>query len=516
MIPSGGAFGQFDRLGSVFGLEERQGCGSLETMYSSPLWTVRLALLLCVITPCLHARAAQRPPNVVIIFTDDQGYGDLGCFGAKNFKTPNLDRLAATGVRLANFHVAQPVCSASRAALMTGCYPNRIGIHGALGPASKSGLSPRETTIARMLKTKGYKTAHYGKWHLGHEEPFLPPAHGFDESLGLPYSGDMWPHHPEARPGSYPPLPLYENGKVIDAEIDPHEQAGLTERYTIAAVEFIRRNSGTPFFLYLAPNQPHVPLFVGDRYKGKSGAGLYGDVIEEIDAAVGRVLDALKQSGLEKDTLVIFSSDNGPWLSYGEHAGSAGPLREGKGTVFEGGIRVPGIAAWPGRIPAGSVSEAFHMTIDLLPTIAEVTGAEPPPDIDGRTVWNLWSGHPELHKPQDAYYLYYNKNELQGVVSWPWKLLFPHKSRTMAGKPRASGGIPGKYSPLEISEPMLFNLAEDLSESRNLYEKLQSENPALLEHLNALAGSARARMGDALKGIQSGSSSRSAGVVPAP
>lgn len=465
---------------------------------------------------CGAALGAERRPNVVLIFTDDQGYADVGCFGAKGFKTPHLDGLAASGMRLTNFHVAQPVCSASRAGLLTGCYPNRLGIHGALGPGAKTGLNPAEVTIARMLRAKGYRTAHYGKWHLGDAPQFLPPAHGFEESLCLPYSGDMWPHHPEARPGAYPPLPLYENGNKIDTELDAQEQQQLTTRYAEAAVRFIRSYQKEPFFLYLAPNQPHVPLFVSEKHKGKSGAGLYGDVIEEIDWAVGEVLGELKRCNLEKDTLVIFSSDNGPWLSYGEHAGSAGSLREGKGTVFEGGIRVPGIVAWPGRIPAGGVSNVFHMTIDVLPTVSEVTGVPAPEDVDGRSVWPLWSGRSEQYKPQEAYYLYYHVNALHGVVAWPWKLLFPHQSRTMAGKPRPVGGIPGKYTPVEFEQPQLFNLEKDLSETRDVHGEISERSPEVLARLHALARKARERMGDHFEGTLTGSASRPAGRVMAP
>jgi arylsulfatase len=327
----------------------------------------------------------------------------------------------------------------------------------------------------------------------------------------------MWPYHPEARPGAYPPLPLYENGEVIERELGAAQQESLTTRYAEAAVGFIRRNRGGPFFLYLAPNQPHVPLFVSEKHKGKSGVGLYGDVIEEIDWAVGEVLGELKRCGLEKDTLVIFSSDNGPWLSYGEHAGSAGPLREGKGTVFEGGIRVPGIVSWPGHIPEASVSDVFHMTIDVLPTVAEVTGSPLPRggDVDGKSVWPVWSGRPESYKPAEAYYLYYMKNELQGVVVWPWKLLFPHQSRTMGGETRATGGKPGKYKPVKFSEPLLFNLEKDPSESRDLYHEVETQHPEVLERLRALAVRARERMGDALQGSATGSASRPAGTVGA-
>ena len=344
-------------------------------MHKIRLVLLALTWLFAASTP-LHAD--DRPPNIVIIFTDDQGYADVGCFGAKGFETPNLDRLAREGRRFTNFHVAQPVCSASRAALLTGCYPNRIGIHGALGPGSKVGIADGETTLAEVLKTRGYATGMAGKWHLGHHPRFLPVRHGFDEYLGLPYSNDMWPRHPEAIPGTYPPLPLIDGDHVVDSEITAEDQRRLTGLYTERAVSFINRHKDRPFFFYLADSMPHVPLHVSDAYHGKSRRGLYGDVIEEIDGSVGEVMKALETNGLEKNTLVIFTSDNGPWLSYGDHAGSAQPLREGKGTCWEGGVRVPCIMRLPERIPAGTTSGVMLMTIDLLPTIARLAGAACP------------------------------------------------------------------------------------------------------------------------------------------
>src|SRR5688572_3275121 len=283
----------------------------------APLLTV-----LFVVVSWTASAAGSRPPNIVIIFTDDQGYADVGVFGAKGFKTPNLDRLAKQGCKFTNFHVAQPVCSASRAALLTGCYPNRIGIHGALGPMATHGIHNNEVTLAELLKQKGYATGMAGKWHLGRPAQFLPVHHGFDEYFGLPYSNDMWPSHPEAKRGTYPPLPLIEGDRVIDSEVTPAEQANLTTWYTERAVKFIERNKDQPFFFYLAHSMPHVPLHVSDKFKGKSKQGLYGDVIVEIDWSVGEVMKALKKHGLEKNTLLIFTSDNGPWLSYGNHAGS--------------------------------------------------------------------------------------------------------------------------------------------------------------------------------------------------
>ncbi len=308
------------------------------------------------------ASAADRLPNVVLVYADDLGYGDVSAYGATRIRTPHVDRLAAEGVRFTDFYVAQAVCSASRAALLTGAYPNRVGILGALFPTSTNGIAEGETTLAEVLKGRGYATAIYGKWHLGHLPPFLPTRHGFDDYLGLPYSNDMWPSHPERM--KFPPLPLYSRDAVLT--INP-DQSQLTGEYGRRAVAFIERHRERPFFVYLAHTMPHVPIFASERFRGRSRQGLYGDVVEEIDDSVGQVLATLRRLGLERDTLVIFASDNGPWLSYGDHAGSAGPLREGKGTAFEGGVRVPFVARWPGRIPAGSVVREPAMTIDVLP-----------------------------------------------------------------------------------------------------------------------------------------------------
>jgi arylsulfatase A len=443
------------------------------------------------------ASAADRLPNIVIIFTDDQGYADVGAYGAKGYETPHLDGMARTGTRFTNFHVAQAVCSASRTALLTGCYPNRIGISGALGPNSNHGLHDEETTIAEMLKQRGYATGMAGKWHLGHREPFLPNRHGFDESFGLPYSNDMWPYHPEAKAGTYPKLPLYENGRIIDPEITPEKQRDLTTRFTERAVSFIERNRERPFFFYLAHPMPHVPLFVSDKFKGKSKKGLYGDVIMEIDWSVGEVLGALKKHNLERDTLVIFTSDNGPWLSYGEHAGSAAPFREGKGTAWEGGTRVPCIMQWPGKIPAGAVRDQRFMTIDLLPTIAGRVGAPlPSRPIDGRDVWPLIVGQPGATNPHEGYGMWYAQNELQAVVSGDgrWKLVFPHRYRTLGGRPGGKDGIPVKYQQVTLERAALYDLRSDRAETTDV----SAAHPNEVKRLLAFAEKCRADLGDSL------------------
>jgi arylsulfatase A len=444
-----------------------------------------------------EAEPAKRLPNVVIIFTDDQGYADIGVFGAKGFKTPNLDRMANEGRIFSNFHVAQAVCSASRAALLTACYPNRIGIHGALGPASRHGLNAAEVTLAEVLKEKGYATGMAGKWHLGHHPEFLPMRHGFDEFFGIPYSNDMWPHHPEARKGTYPPLPLMEGEWIVNPNVTPDDQREFTTQFTERAVRFIEKNKDCPFFFYLAHPMPHVPLYVSDKFLGKSELGLYGDVILEIDWSVGEVLKALKRHNLDENTLVIFTSDNGPWLSYGEHAGSARPLREGKGTSWEGGTRVPCIVRWPGKIPAGTKSDAMWMTIDVLPSIAGLIDAPlPQRPIDGRDIWPLISGQKNATNPHPAYLFYYAANELQALTSGDgrWKLLFPHRYRTLSGRPGGKDGFPVKYDNTNVSKPELYDLRADVQETANVAE----QHPEVVKRLLELADQARAELGDSL------------------
>jgi arylsulfatase A len=442
------------------------------------------------------AGVAGTLPNVVIIYADDLGYGDLHSYGAKGIPTPNLDRLAKQGRRFTSFHVAQAVCSASRAALLTGCYPNRIGIHGALGPDAKIGISSNEVTLAEMLRTRGYATGMAGKWHLGHRKQFLPVHHGFDEYLGLPYSNDMWPYHPEAKPGTYPPLPLIQDDGVSDPDVSPEDQVGLTTLYTERAVDFIGRKKNGPFFFYLAYAMPHVPLFVSDKYRGKSGHGLYADVIMEIDWSVGEVMKALDRAGVARNTLVIFASDNGPWLSYGNHSGSPGPLREGKGTSWEGGIRVPGIVRWPDHVPAGTESDQFWMTIDLLPTLAAITGAPLPNHaIDGRNVLPLLESRTRAKNPHAGYAIYYEVNQLQAVVSGDgrWKLAFPHRYRTLDG-PGGQNGIPGKYKQVKLEKLQLYDLRQDIGEKHDV----SAEHPGIVRQLSEFAEQTRTDLGDAL------------------
>jgi arylsulfatase A-like enzyme len=435
---------------------------------------------------------AQRPPNFIIVYADDLGYADIGSFttnrGETAPRTPNLDRMAAEGTRLTSFYVAQAVCSASRMALLTGAYPNRVGIQGALNHTARHGINPSETTIAEVLKPRGYATAVFGKWHLGHQKPFLPVHHGFDEYLGLPYSNDMWPRHPQ-RKDFYPDLPLIEGDEV--AALDP-DQSQLTTRYTERAVSFIERNRDKPFFLYVAHTMPHVPLFVSDKFKGKTAGGLYGDVIAELDWSVGQILDAVARAKLDNETLVIFTSDNGPWLSYGNHAGSRGPLREGKGTSFEGGVRVPFVARWPGRVPRGGVGDVPAMTIDLLPTLARLAGAPVSAEriIDGRDLWPLLEGRRNAPAPHDALYFYWG-TELHAIRSGKWKLHLPHPYQSL--EQAGQDGGPGKYVRKEIGLS-LFDLEKDPGETTDL----AAQNPGVVKQLLEHAERAREDLGDSL------------------
>ncbi len=448
---------------------------------------VGLALLVTATAQVRAQEKSKRPPNVIIVYADDLGYGDIGCFGAKKIKTPNLDKMAKEGTRFTSFYVAQAVCSASRAALMTGKYSNRTGILGALGPANKNGLPREHMTMAEMLKTLGYATSMIGKWHLGHLPEFLPTKRGFDEYYGLPYSNDMWPKHPTAK---FPDLPLIEGIKTI--ELNP-DQTKLTTDYTDRAVKFIRKNKDQPFFIYLAHNMPHVPLFVSDRFKGKSEGGTYGDVISEIDWSVGQILQTLRELDIDDNTLVIFTSDNGPWLSYGNHSGIAGLLREGKGTTWEGGVRVPFIARWPGRMPADKTQPEPAMTIDMLPTIGRLTGAKLPGKLDGKDVTPLLLSEAGAKSPHEAYFFYWN-NELQGVRSGPWKLYFPRTYRSMVGQVPGKDGKPGLYKNVTAGLEM-FNLESDLSETTNVAAK----NADVVRRIEALADRMRADLGDSLR-----------------
>lgn len=447
-------------------------------------------------------RLADRP-NIILIFADDMAYGDLGSYGAKGWETPNLDKLAADGTRFTQFYVPHAVCTASRAALLTGAYANRLELYGALDHTANHGLNPAETTIAEMLKSNGYQTGMVGKWHLGHHPEFLPNRQGFDSYFGLPYSNDMWPNHPESK-DYYPPLPLIEDDKTIAYLEDQRE---LTSWYTYKSLEFIEKNQEKPFFLYLAHSMPHVPLFVSDKFAGKSEQGTYGDVMMEIDWSVGEIRKKLEQLGLAENTLIIFTSDNGPWLSYGGHAGLQGGLKEGKGTSWEGGIRVPAIFTWPGKIQAGTVQDQAAMTIDILPTLAKLTESKLPKlKIDGSDIWPLIEGKSTDLKP---YFAYYNKNELQAVIFGKWKMVFPHTYRTIPAETEMrNDGIPVKYSHIKLEQAQLFDLSKDKGETTDVI----SQNLEIARLLNGFADQARADMGDALT-EKEGTGNRKAGRI---
>ncbi|MDZ4849940.1 MAG: sulfatase [Pirellulaceae bacterium] len=442
-------------------------------------------------------------PNVVVIFIDDMGYADIGPFGAKSYPTPNLDRMAREGRRFTDFHVSSAVCSASRSALMTGCYHERVGISGALGPSSRIGLSAGETTLAEICKQKNYATTCIGKWHLGHHPMFLPTNHGFDSYYGLPYSNDMWPNHPEelakkakgkVLKGGYPLLPLVENTKIIDAEVTGDDQMQLTTNYTNRAVDFIRQHRHEPFLVYLPHSMVHVPLYVSSKFAGKSGAGLFGDVVMEVDWSVGQILDTLKEVGVDEKTLVVFTTDNGPWLSYGDHAGSALPHREGKGTAWEGGIRVPTLMRWPSKIPAGTTCDELACTVDILPTVAAMIGAElPKHKIDGQNIMPLMTGGSEVKSPHETMPCYFASDELQGIRDREWKLILPHQYRTLAGKPVGTGGIPAQYETAKVGLE-LYNMKNDRSETKNV----AADHPEIVARLEAAAEAWRFELGDKL------------------
>lgn len=407
-----------------------------------------------------------RRPNFIVILVDDLGYQDVGCFGSPLISTPNIDRLATEGVKFTSFY-AQPVCTPSRAALLTGCYPMRVGLPQVLGALAKTGISDSEITIAQLLKARGYATACIGKWHLGQHPQFLPTRHGFDFFYGLPYSNDM------DKPPS-PPIPLMRGEKIIE---QPADQNTLTQRYTREAVKFIESNKDRPFFLYLPQSMVHVPLHVSDGFRGKSKRGLYGDAVEEVDWSTGQILETLKRLGLDDNTLMVFTSDNGPWLTKGDNGGCALPLREGKGTTYEGGIRVPCLMRWPGKIPAGLVSDEMVSEMDLLPTIARLAGAAEPKDriIDGKDILPLMTGKNGAVSPHDVLF-FYRAQKLQALRCGKWKLVLPQD-----GKPAE-----------------LYDLRSDIAESRDL----STQYPKLVERLSARAQECREDLGDSITGVQ--------------
>lgn len=440
----------------------------------------------------LHQRAKTDKPNVILIYIDDMGFGDLGRTGAIGYETPNFDQMAAEGMFFSNYYSPQAVCSASRAGLLTGCYPNRIGFRGATDHTAKTGINSEEETIAELLKAEGYATAAYGKWHLGYQKEFLPTQHGFDEYLGIPYSNDMWPNHPRNK-NYYPDLPLIKDDKMIERNPD---QSQFTTLFTEKTIDFIKKNKDQPFFTYLAHPMPHVPLFVSSKFEGKSEHGLYGDVIMELDWSLGEIRKTLRDLKIEENTLLIITSDNGPWLAYGNHAGSPGAFREGKGTTFEGGQRVPCIMEWPGTIPAGKVSNNMAAGIDILPTIIEATNAKTPEKrIDGVSLFeNLKGNLSEV--PRDQFLFYYRRNSLQAIRYGKWKYNFSHPGRTTVGFAPGKDGQPGGSYENFNHQGGLYNLERDPGERYNV----EFNEPQVMKVIMQIAKEAREDLGDDLTG----------------
>ncbi|RXK61657.1 arylsulfatase [Lacibacter luteus] len=476
-------------------------------------------LCFCLTVFAFHVNAQQgkqQQPNIILINMDDMGYGDTEPFGATGYTTPNFNRLAKEGMRFTHFYAAQAVCSPSRAALLTGCYPNRIGMSGgALMPWSTKALNPNEETITSLLKKAGYATAMFGKWHLGATAPHLPIHYGFDQFYGIPYSHDMWPIDYEGKPITdtsnwrmkFPPLPVYDGDKQVDTILSLQEQAFLTSTFTKKAEAFITAQKQKPFFLYLAHPMPHVPLAASPAFAGKTGAGLFADVIAEIDWSIGRIIDLLDKTGLSKNTLLIVTSDNGPWLSFGNHAGSSGGLREGKGTAWDGGTRVPCFVRWPGNVEAGTVCNQLLTNMDLLPTIVAAAGATSPKQkIDGLNFLPLLTGKTN-QSPRDLFYVYYDANNLKLIRYKNWELVLPHSSQAYsAGEP----GKDGKPGPTPIkSVPMaLYDLTHDPG---TVYD-VQKNYPEIVQLILGFAEQAREDLGDDLT-KRKGKNTRAAATV---
>ncbi|WP_178988305.1 sulfatase family protein [Winogradskyella schleiferi] len=476
---------------------------------------ITLILITALFTMCNQAQGQNKEtPNVIIVFIDDEGYGDVGCYGATGFETPNIDQLASKGMRFTNFYSAQPVCSASRAGLLTGCYPNRIGFSRALFPYHKIGLNTDEYTIAEMFKEQGYATACFGKWHLGWQKEFLPLQHGFDEYVGLPYSNDMWPRSditgeklPEDNGrGKYPELPLIEGNDVKERITSLEDQDKLTTIYTEKAVDFINRNAKKPFFLYVPHTMGHIPLGVSDKFRGKSEQGLYGDVMMEIDWSVGEIIKTLERNNILDKTMVIFTSDNGPWLNFGNNAGSAGGLREGKTTSWEGGQRVPFIIQWPNEVPVGTVCNKLACAIDLLPTFAAITNGKLSKNkIDGVDISSLLKGDFKS-EPRKTILYYFGKNNLNGIRKGNWKLVLPHSYGSYNAKP-GNDGHGGIRIETVIEKSELYNMMRDPGEQYNVIEYY----PEKVEELMIEVVKARKELGDLNVGVAKGSENREIG-----
>ena len=452
---------------------------------------IKYLIILLIIFSC---NENNNSPNIVFILTDDLGYGDLSSYGSKTIESINIDKIAREGVKLTSYYAAQPVCSASRAAILTGIYPNRIGIHNAFGPNSNSGINQDEYTLAEMLKENGYATGIFGKWHLGSKKEFFPTNHGFDQFYGILYSNDMWRWHPEYPEGFPEDLLLYENETPIKEITD---QSNLTKDITSESIRFIEENKNSPFFLYIAHPQPHVPLFVSKDFEDITKNGLYADVITEIDYSVGRIINSLEENGLTENTIVVFTSDNGPWLSYGDHSGSSGIYREGKGTTWEGGVRVPSIIKFPNRLKPRIIDEPV-MGIDWMPTFASITGSKLSDNIiDGKNIWPLLSGK-TIKSPHEKLYFYYRVNELHSIRMDDWKIHFARTYRSLNGKEGGVDGIPVKYDMNLLENNELYNLVEDPKEKNNVYD----EFPEVASKLEELGRKARIELGDNITGIK--------------
>lgn len=458
----------------------------------SGLAVVMAALSSLFVVQSVAQAGEDRRPNFLIILTDDLGYGDLGCYGARDIATPHIDRMAKEGTQFSSFYVC-PVCSPTRASLLTGCLARRVGINGVLFPRNNHGLNPEEQTLPELLKKQGYATALVGKWHLGNEDMFQPLKHGFDTWYGTPASNSQF-YHPTIK--QYAKDCVYREGYSCDTILKmttakcplirdnlvvevPADQTQFTQRYTQETIRFIRKHQKDPFFIYLAHNMPHLPLHASKAFVGKSKRGIYGDVIQELDWSTGEILKTLKELGLDKSTMVIFTSDNGPKLS---KRGSAGPLRGEKGSTYEGGVRVPFLARWPGRVPAGRKTDEPITVMDLLPTLVQLAGGKAPKDrvIDGKNIWPLLSDDPKAVSPHEAIF-YTRGRSVQGIRVGDWK----YRSAVVKIKSKKEKKTPGNQRREKKVVAELFNLRDDIGEQKNLITKQPERAARLKKRLEA-------------------------------
>jgi arylsulfatase A-like enzyme len=464
----------------------------------------KLLYILPFLIYSLQSTAQTKRPNVIIIMMDDMGYGDTEPYGMTGIPMANFNRLSKEGTRFTHYNVAEPICTASRAALLTGCYSNRVGMTGALLPGDKKALNPDEETIASLLKNAGYQTGMFGKWHLGNKPPYWPTHYGFNTFYGIPYSHDIWNRDKDGNlitdksnfRYTWPPLPLIEGDHVVDSITSKKALSELATNLTDRSVQFIKQNKSKPFFLYLAHSMPHVPLAPSVRFKGKSDLGDFGDEMMELNWSIGQILKALDDEKLAKNTILIITSDNGPWLNFGDHAGSSGGFKEGKATTWEGGTRVPLWIRWPGKIEAGGVNSMLMTNMDMLPTIIAATGAHlPQKPIDGINFLPAWQGKTSK-APREVFYYYFGKNNLEGLRYLHWKLVLPHPSNTYAAL-HGKGGIGGKIG--QVNVPMaLYDLAHDPGEAYDV----QQNYPEIVKKMLELAEQARDDMGDDLTNRQ--------------